>query len=305
MDYAKLEGTIWFNGQFVPWQEAKIHVLTHTLHYGTGVFEGVRAYHGKNGTAIFRLNDHTKRFHNSAKIVQMKLPYDVETLNEVQLEVVRKNKLKDAYIRPFAFYGSDGMGLRAKGLSVNVAIATWQWGAYLGEDKLTKGVAVRVSSHTRHHVNAQFTRAKVTGNYVNSSMALHEALACGADEALLLDAQGYVTEGSGENFFMVKDGVLYTPTLTSCLDGITRRTIMQFAQDLGVPVIERLLTRDDVYTADEAFFTGTAAEVTPIASIDGRAMGIGDWPITKKLQALYFSTVKGEQPEYQNWLSAV
>jgi branched-chain amino acid aminotransferase len=290
----------------VPWREAKVHVLTHTLHYGMGVFEGVRAYNTDKGTAIFRLQEHTDRLFRSAKILGMKMPYDKETINEAQRAVVRENNLESAYIRPMCFYGSEGMGIRADNLNVHTMVAAWSWGAYLGEENMTQGIRIKTSSFTRHHVNITLCKAKANGNYMNSMMALQEAVSCGYDEALLLDAQGFVCEGSGENFFMIRDGVLYTPELTSALEGITRDTVITLARDIGLKVVEKRITRDEVYIADEAFFTGTAAEVTPIREFDNRPIGSGSrGPITEKLQAMYFDQVYGRSEVYQNWNTLV
>lgn len=303
---ADRDGHIWLDGEMVPWRAAKTHVLTHTLHYGMGVFEGVRAYHTEKGTAIFRLRDHTERLFNSAHILGMTLPYDRETLDAAQKAAVRENGLDSAYIRPMCFYGSEGMGLRADNLEVHCMVAAWEWGAYLGKDNMEKGIRIRVSSFTRHHVNAVMCRAKANGNYMNSMMALQEALGDGYDEALLLDAEGYVMEGSGENIFIVREGVLHTPDLTSALDGITRRTILCLAEELGIKVVERRITRDEVYIADEAFFTGTAAEVTPIREADRRPIGTGmPGPITKRLQELYFDQVHGRRDKHAQWLAWV
>lgn len=303
---ADRDGLIWLDGQMVPWREAKVHVLTHTLHYGMGVFEGVRAYNTDKGTAIFRLQEHTDRLFRSAKILGMKMPYDKETLNEAQRAVVRENNLESAYIRPMCFYGSEGMGIRADNLNVHTMVAAWSWGAYLGEENMTKGIRIKTSSFTRHHVNITMCKAKANGNYMNSMMALQEAVSCGYDEALLLDAQGFVCEGSGENFFMIRDGVLYTPELTSALEGITRDTVITLARDIGLKVVEKRITRDEVYIADEAFFTGTAAEVTPIREFDNRPIGSGSrGPITEKLQAMYFDQVYGRSDVYQNWNTLV
>jgi branched-chain amino acid aminotransferase len=306
MSMSDRDGVIWFDGEMVPWREAKTHVLTHTLHYGMGVFEGVRAYEADNGTSIFRLQEHTNRLFDSAHIMNMKIPFSKEELNDAQRAAVRENNLPSAYIRPMVFYGSEAMGLRATGLKVHVIVAAWSWGAYMGKEALELGIKVRTSSYTRHHVNISMTRAKANGPYFNSMLALQEALSSGADEALLLDAQGYVAEGSGENIFVVKDGVIYTPALTSCLNGITRNTIFTLAAELGYEVREKLLTRDEVYIADEAFFTGTAAEVTPIRELDGRVIGAGRrGPITTQLQQLYFDTVMGRNKTHINWLTPV
>ena len=301
---ADRDGVIWLDGQLVPWREAKVHVLTHTLHYGMGVFEGVRAYRTDRGTAIFRLQEHTERLFRSAHIVGMPMPYDRQTVNEAQRAVVRENGLATAYIRPMAFYGSEGMGLRADNLQVHVMAAAWEWGAYLGEENMKRGIRIKVSSFTRHHVNITMCRAKANGNYMNSMLALKEALQCGYDEALLLDAEGYVMEGSGENIFVVRDGVIYTPDLTSALDGITRKTVMALCDELGIRVVEKRITRDEVYIADEAFFTGTAAEVTPIREVDGRTIGQGArGPITERLQGLYFDVVHGRHEAHPDWLT--
>ncbi len=303
---ADRDGLIWLDGEMTPWRDAKVHVLTHTLHYGMGVFEGVRAYKTEQGTAIFRLAEHTDRLLRSAHILGMKIPYDKATLNQAQIEAVRQNNLESGYIRPMCFYGSEGMGLRAENLQVHAMAAAWTWGAYLGEEELEKGIRVRVSSFTRHHVNITMCRAKANGNYLNSMLALKEAVECGYDEALLLDAEGYVMEGSGENVFIVRDGIIYTPDLTSALDGITRSTVIQLAGELGLEVREKRITRDEVYIADEAFFTGTAAEVTPIREVDNRPIGNGArGPVTEKLQTLYFDQVHGRRAEHPDWLTLV
>ncbi len=306
MDFSDRDGVIWMDGELVPWREAKVHVLTHTLHYGLGVFEGVRAYRTNDGTAIFRLREHTDRLFRSAHILDMKIPFEKDTINEAQRLVVRENQLDTAYIRPIAFYGSEGMGLRADNLTVHVAIASWQWGSYLGAENMERGIRVRTSSFTRHHVNITMCKAKAIGNYTNSILALQEALTCGYDEALLLDNEGYVQEGSGENLFLVRDAKLYTPDLTSALDGITRDTIFRLAEELELPIHEKRLTRDEVYIADEAFFTGTAAEVTPIREADNRVIGNGGrGPVTEKLQALYFDQVHGRRNQNRQWLTPV
>ena len=300
------DGVIWLDGELVPWREAKIHVLTHTLHYGMGVFEGVRAYNGELGTAIFRLKEHTDRLFRSAHIMGMKVPFSKESILAAQKAAVAENKLQTAYIRPMFFYGSEGMGLRADNLKVHAVVAAWSWGAYLGAEALEKGIRIRTSSFTRHHVNVTMCKAKANGNYINSMLALQEAINCGYDEALLLDVDGYVAEGSGENIFIVRDGVLYTPELTSALEGITRDTIFQLAKSLGLEVREKRITRDEVYIADEAFFTGTAAEVTPIRELDERQIGEGNrGPITKQLQTLYFDAVHGRAKGYEHWLDNI
>lgn len=307
MSFADRDGFIWFDGQLVPWRDAKVHVLTHTLHYGMGVFEGVRAYHtDRHGTAIFRLEDHTNRLFNSAKIVGMDMPFDRATLNQAQREVVRANELREAYLRPLAFLGSEGMGLRADGLRTHIAVAAWEWPSYMSPEALEKGIRIRTSSITRHHVNITMCKAKATGNYTNSMMALREALQDGYDEALLLDPEGYVAEGSGENIFVVNRGVLYTPELTSCLDGITRDSVIQLAHECGYEVREKRITRDEIYIADEAFFTGTAAEVLPIRELDNRVIGSGArGPITARLQQLYFDAVRGRSDTHPEWLAPV
>ena len=297
-------GWIWLDGEFVPWKEAKVHVLTHTFHYGMGVFEGVRAYKTDAGTAIFRLDDHTRRLLDSAKILRMNISYTREELNDIQKEVLRKNKLQTAYIRPMAFYGSENMGLHAKDLEVHIMVAAWEWGTYLGAENIETGIRVGTSSFARHHINVTMSKAKANGNYLNSILALHEASDAGYDEALLLDVDGYVAEGSGENIFIVHNGELLTPDLSSALDGITRRTIIELAKARGYEVIEQRLTRDRVYIADEAFFTGTAAEVVPIRELDHRTIGNGKrGPITNELQSLYFDVVHGRDKKYQGWLA--
>ena len=306
MSFDDHDGTIWFDGEFVPWREARVHVLTHTLHYGMGVFEGVRAYRTEQGAQIFRLDAHTRRLFDSAKIMGMTIPWDAETLNEAQKAVVRDNGLESAYIRPMCFLGSEGMGLRADNLKVHCIVAAWHWGAYLGDESIERGIRVRTSSYARHHVNVSMCRAKANGHYINSMLALGEATADGYDEALLLDVDGYAAEGSGENLFVVRDGTLYTPELTSALNGITRDTILHFAQEIDVPVVEKRITRDEVYIADEAFFTGTAAEVTPIREIDRRAIGSGRrGPVTERLQQMYFDQVEGRRSQYPDWLTPV
>jgi branched-chain amino acid aminotransferase len=300
------DGVIWSDGKMVPWREANTHVLTHTLHYGLGVFEGLRAYKTEKGTTIFRLKDHITRLFNSAHILGMKIPFDRTTLERACCEVVAGNKLESAYIRPICFYGSEGMGIRAEGLKVHTAIAAWAWGAYLGGDALEKGISVHTSSIMRHHVNISMCKAKATSNYANSILAMREATEYGADEALLLDPEGYAAEGSGENLFIVRKGVLYTPPADSALEGITRESVMTLAADAGLTVQEKRITRDEVYIADEAFFTGTAAEVTPIRELDRRIIGSGSkGPITDKLQKLYFDAVNGRSRAHIDWLTPV
>ena len=307
MDLSKLTGSIWLDGELVPWGEAKVLVLTHTFHYGLGVFEGVRAYEtADQGACIFRLREHTDRLFRSAKILQMDMPFDKDTLNEAQREVVRVNNLKEGYLRPMCFLGSEGMGLRADNLKTHVMVAAWPWPSYMDPEARDRGIRVRTSSYTRHHVNITMCKAKANGNYINSILALREALDAGCEEALLLDNEGYVAEGSGENVFLVRDGTIYTPELTSCLEGITRDSIFRIAADLGYQVKERRITRDEVYIADEAFFTGTAAEVVPIRELDSRPIGSGSrGPLTEKLQSIYFDTVRGREAQYAEWLTPV
>lgn len=303
---ADRDGLIWYDGEMVDWREANTHVLTHTLHYGLGVFEGVRAYKTDKGTAIFRLAEHTDRLFNSAKILGMNMPFDKATLNEAQKAAVRENKLESAYMRPMVFYGSEAMGISAKTLSTHVIVAAWSWGAYMGDDAIKNGIRVKTSSFSRHHVNVTMCKAKANGNYMNSILAHQEAQQDGYEEALLLDVDGFVAEGSGENIFIVRKGKIYTPDLTSALEGITRDTIVQLAHENGYEVIEKRITRDEVYTADEAFFTGTAAEVTPIRELDNRAIGNGSrGPITEQLQSQYFDIVHGRSAKHLDWLTLV
>jgi branched-chain amino acid aminotransferase len=306
MSMSDRDGWIWYDGKMVPWRDATTHVLTHSLHYGLAVFEGVRAYKTSSGTAIFRLREHTERLFNSARIFMMQLPFSAEQLIEAQRQVVRVNKLEQCYLRPIAFYGSEKMGVSPNGASVHVAIAAWPWGAYLGEDGLQKGIRVKTSSYARHHINVTMVRSKTAGHYVNSILANLEATRDGYDEALLLDTEGFVAEGAGENLFIVRDGQLVEPQLVSGLTGITRRTVMELAHDLGLQVQSKPMTRDDVYLADEAFFTGTAAEITPIRELDGRTIGAGSrGPVTEKIQALFFDAVNGRAPKYREWLTPV
>ena len=307
MSFADRDGWIWFDGEMVPWREAKVHVLTHTLHYGLGVFEGVRAYDTeREGAAIFRLHDHTDRLYRSAKILNIDIPFSKKQINEAQKLVVRENKLKEAYLRPMVFLGSEGMGLRAEGLKVHAIVAAWDWPSYMSPEALKSGIKVRTSSYTRHHPNITMTKAKANGNYINSMLALREALDCGCEEALMLDVDGFIAEGSGENVFIVRDGVVYTPELSACLDGITRKTVINLAEKAGYKIVEKRITRDEVYVADEAFFTGTAAEVLPISELDGRCLGAGHrGPLTELMQKQYFDLVRGKIPEYSDWLAPV
>ena len=303
---ADRDGVIWYDGKMVNWRDATTHVLTHTLHYGMGVFEGVRAYKTEEGTAIFRLKEHTDRLFRSAHILQMKMPFSKEELMEAQKSAVRENNLESAYMRPMCFYGAEAMGISAKTLSTHVIVAAWKWGAYMGQEALDHGIRVKTSSFSRHHVNITMCKAKANGNYMNSILAHQEAALDGYDEALLLDVDGFVAEGSGENIFIVRNGKLYTPDLTSALEGITRDTIVQLATDIGLQIIEKRITRDEVYTADEAFFTGTAAEVTPIRELDHRNIGEGKaGPITKQLQKMFFDVVAGRSPKHAHWLTLV
>jgi len=300
------DGWIWLDGEMVPWREATIHVLTHSLHYGMSVFEGVRAYETDKGAAIFRLAEHTRRLFDSAHIMGMEVPFTQEQVSQAQKDVVAKNNLPSAYIRPLIFYGSEGMGLRAENLQVHVMVAAWAWPSYMSPEALEMGIRIKTSSFTRHHVNISMTRAKAGGHYINSMLALREAINSGVDEAMLLDPEGYVAEGSGENIFLVRDGVIYTPELTACLNGITRNTIIQLAAAQGIQVIEKRITRDEVYIADEVFMTGTAAEVTPIREVDSRKIGIGRrGPVTTQLQSAYFDLVRGKLSSHQDWLHPV
>ncbi|MEW6133265.1 MAG: branched-chain amino acid transaminase [Pseudomonadota bacterium] len=306
MSMADRDGVIWYDGKLVNWRDATTHVLTHTLHYGMGVFEGVRAYQTDKGAAIFRLQEHTDRLFRSAHILGMKMPYSKDVINEAQRLAVRENELESAYIRPMAFYGAEAMGISAKNLSVHVIVAAWPWGTYLGKEALERGIRVKTSSFSRHHVNVTMCKAKANGNYMNSILAHKEAETDGYDEALLLDTDGFVSEGSGENIFIVRNGRLYTPDPSSALVGLTRDTVIQLAQENGIEVVEKRITRDEVYIADEAFFTGTAAEVTPIRELDNRTIGEGTrGPITQKLQALYFDCVQGRSPRHEAWLTYV
>ncbi|MDE3010229.1 MAG: branched-chain amino acid transaminase [Pseudomonadota bacterium] len=302
MSMSDRDGVIWLDGAFVEWRQAQTHVLTHSLHYGLAVFEGVRAYRTQAGPAIFRLREHTERLLRSAHILQMKVPFDRDTLEQAQLQTVARNQLEECYIRPLVFYGSEKMGVSPRGAQVHVAVAVWPWGAYLGEAALEAGIRVKTSSYTRHHPNITMCKAKASGNYMNSILANNEALQDGYDEALLLDVDGFVAEGSGENIFLVKRGALITPDLSSALEGITRDAIIQLAGEMGIPVVERRISRDELYAADEAFFTGTAAEVTPIREVDNRTIGAGRrGPITERLQARYFECVRGQSAAHLAW----
>ena len=304
---ADRDGTIWMDGQMVDWRDAKIHVLTHTLHYGCGAFEGVRAYNTVNGTAIFRLQEHTQRLFNSAKILRMKIPFSIEAVNQAQIDVVKANKLESCYLRPLTWIGSQKLGVSPKGNTIHMMVAAWAWGAYLGEEGLKRGIRVKTSSYTRHHVNITMTQAKAVSNYSNSILANMEATDDGYDEALLLDSAGFVSEGAGENIFVINDGVVYTPDLSAgALNGITRNTVLHICKDLGLDLVQKRITRDEVYIADEAFVTGTAAEVTPIRELDRVELGSGSrGPITEKIQSAFFDIVNGRNPKYAHWLTRV
>ena len=306
MSYADRDGVIWMDGEKVQWRDANVHVLTHTLHYGVGAFEGIRAYETDQGTAIFRLEDHIRRLFDTAHILEMDVPYSMATIVNACVESVKDNQLASAYIRPLVYYGSEGMGLHADNLSVHVSIASWFWGAYLGADALEKGIRIKTSSYTRHLVNSVMCRAKACGNYINSILALQEAARDGYDEALMLDNEGMVAEGSGENIFIVRKGVVYTPEITSSLEGITRETVMTLAAEEGLEVVEKRITRDEIYIADEAFFTGTAAEVTPIRELDNLQIGQGSiGPVTKQLQSAYLDLVTGKRDGPADWFTLV
>jgi len=306
LSMADRDGSIWYDGKLVEWRSATTHVLTHSLHYGLAVFEGVRAYSTEIGTAIFRLKEHTDRLFNSAHIYMMKIPFTREQLMAAQSEVVRANHHDACYIRPIAFYGSEKMGVSPVGAKVHVAIAAWPWGAYLGPDALTQGIRVKTSSYARHHVNVTMARAKMSGTYPNSVLATLEATQHGYDEGLLLDVEGYVAEGAGENIFLVKDGKIWEPELTSALTGITRSSVIELAEGLGYKVGAKRLTRDDIYIADECFFTGTAAEVTPIRELDGRSIGAGKaGPVTQAIQKAFFDVVSGKDQKHRHWLTEV
>ena len=307
MSMADRDGKIWMDGELVEWRDAKIHVLSHTLHYGCGAFEGVRAYKTEQGTAIFRLREHTERLFNSAKILRMKIPFSIDQVMEAQRRVVRENKLESGYIRPLTWIGDKKLGVSPKGNTIHLMVAAWTWGAYLGEDGMKRGIRVKTSSYTRHHVNITMTQAKAVSNYTNSILANMEATDDGYDEALLLDASGFASEGAGENLFIIKNGVVYTPDLSAgALNGITRNTIFAICADLGLKVVEKRITRDEIYIADEAFFTGTAAEVTPIRELDRLEIGQGSrGPITEKIQSAFFDIVNGRNPKYVEWLTPV
>src|SRR6266478_1066348 len=306
MSMSDRDGFIWYDGKLVPWRDATTHVLTHSLHYGLTVFEGVRAYKTGEGAAIFRLTEHTQRLFNSARIYLMQIPYEKEQLMAAQREVVRANRLDSCYLRPIAFYGSEKMGVSPKGAKVHVAIAAWPWGAYLGAEALEKGIRVKTSSFARHHINVTMARAKMSGTYPNSVLATLEATQHGYDEGLLLDVEGYVAEGAGENVFLVKDGKIWEPELTSALTGITRSSVIELAEGLGYKVGAKRLTRDDIYIADECFFTGTAAEVTPIRELDGRSIGAGKaGPVTQAIQKAFFDVVSGKDKKHRHWLTPV
>jgi len=297
---------IWMDGSFVDWREAKVHVLTHTLHYGLGVFEGIRCYEINGGSAVFRLTEHVDRLFASAHIMQMKIPFSQKEITNGILETIRTNKLKECYIRPIAFIGYGDMGLFVKENPINVAIAAWPWGTYLGEDGLKNGIRIMVSSYTRSHVNTIMTKAKACGAYINSQLAKREAIQHGYNEALLLDAEGYISEGPGENIFIVRKGIIKTTPLTSILEGITRDTAMILGRELGFEIHEERFTRDELYIADEAFFVGTAAEVTPIREVDGRIIGPGKpGPFTQKIQESYFNTVHGKNNGHPDWLARI
>ena len=301
-----LQGQIWLDGTFCDWKDAKIHILTHTLHYGTGVFEGVRAYETEQGPAIFRLQDHTSRLFKSAELIGMNIPYSQTELMEAQCESVKINKLKNAYIRPLCFYGNEGMGLRADNLKVHASVSSWDWGAYLGEDKIKNGIKVKVSPFPKRAADSMLYKAKATGNYLNSMLALQDALSSGYDEALILDTENTVNEGSGENFFIVKNETLITPGLSTVLDGITRKTIIQLAADLEISTEEKKIELDEVYNCDEAFFTGTAAEVTPIIQINNESIGNRKpGKITSILQENYFKLITGKYNRHSDWLTII
>jgi len=301
------DGKIWMDGELIEWRDAKVHVLTHTMHYGCGAFEGLRAYQTNSGTAIFRLREHTQRLFNSAKILRMQIPFSLEEIEQAQCQVVKANQLSSGYIRPLVWIGSDKLGVSPKGNRIHLMVAAWAWGAYLGEEGLRRGIRVKTSSYTRHHVNITMTQAKAVSNYTNSILANREATDEGYDEALLLDSSGFVSEGAGENLFIIKDGVIYTPDLSAgALNGITRNTVFHIARNLGLEIIQKRITRDEIYIADEAFFTGTAAEITPIRELDRIEIGQGSrGPITEKIQSSFFDIVNGRNESYRHWLTPV
>ena len=307
LSLADRDGKIWLDGQLVDWRDAKIHVLTHTLHYGCGAFEGVRAYDTVNGTAIFRLEDHTQRLFNSARILRMKIPFTPEQVNEAQKQVVRANQLQSCYIRPLVWIGSEKLGVSPKGNTIHLMVAAWSWGAYLGEEALKQGIRIKTSSYSHHHVNVTMTQAKAVSNYSNSILAHLEVAEGGYDEALLLDSSGFVSEGAGENVFLVKDGVVYTPDLSAgALNGLTRNTVLRICDDLGIEVVQKRITRDECYIADEMFFSGTAAEITPIRELDRIQIGAGQrGPVTEKIQNAFFDIVHGRNARYAQWLAKV
>lgn len=297
---------IWMDGKFVNWDDAKVHVLSHSLHYGLGVFEGIRCYDTQEGPAVFRLDEHINRLFQSAKIFLLEIPFSPDEIKQAIIQTIKINSIRECYIRPIAFIGYGAMGLYPKGNPINVVIAVWPWGAYLGEEGLNNGIRVKISSFIRNHVNSNMCRGKISGYYVNSQLAKKEAISNGYDEALLLDTSGFVSEGSGENIFIVRNGILKTTPLTSILEGITRDSVIEIAKDLGIITLQERFTRDEVYISDEAFFTGTAAEITPIREVDNRVIGEGKaGPITKKLQNAFFEIVRGKVPKYKKWLTYV
>lgn len=299
-----LPGNIWIDGEWVAWPDARIPISTHSLHYGMGVFEGVRAYPTATSPAIFRLQAHTDRLFRSAKILGLEISLSKDVINQAQVDVIKKNNLQHAYIRPLVFLGGEQLGLHTKNLSTHVAVLAWEWGAYLGEEAVTKGLKICSSSFRRHSASAMMAKAKACGNYLNSALAVQEASRNGYQEALMYDQDGHVAEGSGENIFLVRNGKLITPDTSSIIEGITRDTVMQFAKDMQIPVEERRITRDEVYTADEAFFTGTAVEIVPIRECDGRVIGAGErGPVTTALQEKYFKMVSGELDPGHEWLT--
>lgn len=297
---------IWMDGKMVDWDEAKVHLCTHALHYGSGVFEGIRAYETEKGTAVFRLKEHIERLFNSAKILKMDIPYSKEEFRQAGKDTIKVNKLKSCYIRPLVYRGFKELGINPFKCPVNCAIAVWEWGAYLGEEALKKGIRTKISSYARSYINSTSQKAKICANYINSIFAKMEAIEAGVDEAILLDTQGYVTEGSGENLFWVRDGVIFTTPTATVLEGITRDAVIKIAQDMGYQVKEKYIGRDELYISDEAFFTGTAAEVTPIREIDNYQIGEGKrGPVTENIQKKFFAIVKGEEEKYLSWLDYI